>query len=142
MPRVLLLCEYPTLNGGEQSLLAVLPHLISADYEFHALAPARGPLAGAFAARGVPVLPLETHNAAGVRLSQAELRRQIAAAIGLVRPALTHANSLSMGRLAGPVAAELGQACVSHLRDIVGLSEQAVADLNCNRRFIAVSRAA
>ena len=48
MPRVLLLCEYPTLNGGEQSLLAVLPHLIAAGYAFDALAPAEGPLAEAW----------------------------------------------------------------------------------------------
>lgn len=142
MPRVLLLCEYPTLNGGEQSLLAVLPHLIAAGYRFDALAPAAGPLAAALAALDLNLLPLETHDQAGARHSPADLRGQIAAAIAGVRPDLLHANSVSMGRLAGPVAADLLQPGITHLRDIVGLSDQAVADLNRNRRLIAVSRAA
>jgi len=142
MPRVLLLCEYPTLNGGEQSLLAVLPHLISAGYAFNALAPPEGPLADAFAAIGVRVLPLNAHNNAGVRATQSEMRSQIAMAIDAVRPNLVHANSLAMGRLAGPVAVDLNVASIGHIRDIIGLSAQAVADLNYNRRLIAVSQAA
>jgi glycosyltransferase involved in cell wall biosynthesis len=46
-----------------------------------------------------------------------------------------------MGRLSGPIAAELNLPSISHLRDIVGLSAQAVADLNCHRRLLAVSHA-
>ncbi len=57
------------------------------------------------------------------------------------RPALLHANSLAMGRLAGPVAAQLGLPSISHLRDIVALSRQAIADLNCHQRLLAVSAA-
>jgi glycosyltransferase involved in cell wall biosynthesis len=57
------------------------------------------------------------------------------------RPDLLHANSLSMGRLSGPVAAELGVPSLAHLRDIIRLSRQAVADLNCHRRLLAVSAA-
>lgn len=141
MSRVLLLCEYPTLNGGEQSLLAVLPWLIARGHTFMALAPAAGPLAEAFAAQDVGVLPLTARHASGARLSQVELRRQITAAIGDVRPDLIHANSLAMGRLLGPVSAELSVPSIGHIRDIIGLSEQAVADLNCNHRLLAVSRA-
>ena len=55
------------------------------------------------------------------------------------RPALLHANSLAMGRLSGPVAAELALPSLSHLRDIVTLSRQAIADLNCHTRLLAVS---
>ena len=40
MSRVLLICEYPTLNGGEQSLLAILPLLIADGFTFEAIAPA------------------------------------------------------------------------------------------------------
>ena len=54
MPRVLVLCEYGSLNGGERSLLAVLGGLGAAGYQMHAAAPAVGPLAAAFAERGVP----------------------------------------------------------------------------------------
>ena len=46
-----------------------------------------------------------------------------------------------MGRLSGPVAAHLGLPSLSHLRDIIRLSAQAVADLNCHKRLLAVSHA-
>jgi glycosyltransferase involved in cell wall biosynthesis len=46
-----------------------------------------------------------------------------------------------MGRLTGAVATDLRSPCTAHLRDIVGLSAAAVADLNYNRRLVAVSRA-
>jgi len=141
MPRVLLLCEYPTLNGGEYSLLAVLPHLQQAGFTFAALAPPEGPLPTALAAAGVTMTPLVTHDISGARLGQAAIREQLAAVSTAIRPDVVHANSLSMGRLAGPVAADLGTPSVSHLRDIIGLSAQAVADLNCNRRMLAVSQA-
>jgi glycosyltransferase involved in cell wall biosynthesis len=141
MHRVLLLCEYPTLNGGEQSLLALLPVLRSStDFTFLALAPSRGPLAEAFAARDIEVLPLDAGVNGGTR-SQAMLRAQITRVIEDVKPDLVHANSLSMGRLAGPVAAALGVPSLAHLRDIIGLSGQAVADLNQNSRLLAVSAA-
>jgi glycosyltransferase involved in cell wall biosynthesis len=58
----------------------------------------------------------------------------------MVRPQLLHANSLSTARIAGPVAAARGLAGIGHLRDIVKLSPQAIADLNANCRLIAVSR--
>jgi glycosyltransferase involved in cell wall biosynthesis len=46
-----------------------------------------------------------------------------------------------MGRLSGPVAADLRLPSLAHLRDIVKLSARAVADLNCHRRLLAVSHA-
>jgi glycosyltransferase involved in cell wall biosynthesis len=46
-----------------------------------------------------------------------------------------------MGRLTGAIASLLDAACVAHLRDIIRLSRAAVADLNRNRRLLAVSRA-
>ena len=68
------------------------------------------------------------------RRGRARCRRTSAAASELARdlrsrrrrPDLLHANSLSMGRLSGPVAAELGMPSIAHLRDIVRLSRQAV----------------
>jgi glycosyltransferase involved in cell wall biosynthesis len=54
---------------------------------------------------------------------------------------LVHANSLSISRLLGPVAAELGIASLGHIRDIVGISRAAVADVNRNTRLLAVSAA-
>ena len=46
-----------------------------------------------------------------------------------------------MGRLSGPVTADLRIPSLGHLRDIINLSRQATADLNCHARLLAVSQA-
>jgi glycosyltransferase involved in cell wall biosynthesis len=140
-PLVLWLNEYPTLNGGERSFLSVLPGLQAAGFRIVAAAPPRGELAAALAEHGVPVEPFDCHAADGSRLPLPQLRERLAALLRRVQPALLHANSVSMGRLSGPVTVELGVASISHLRDIIGLSRQAVTDLNCHRRLLAVSHA-
>jgi glycosyltransferase involved in cell wall biosynthesis len=48
---------------------------------------------------------------------------------------------LAMGRLSGPVALELQLPSIAHLRDILKLSAQSAADLNCHARLLAVSNA-
>ncbi len=140
MPRVLLLFEYATLNGGEQSLLALLPGLISQGYAFHALAPSVGPLAEALAKLDIEVSPLGTRSPDPGN-SQDAMRARIRAALDRVKPDLVHANSLSMGRFAGPDSAAASVPSISHLRDIIRLSGQAVADLNRHTRLLAVSGA-
>lgn len=138
MPRVLLVFEHPTLNGGERSLLAVLPFLQRAGYSFDALCFEDGPLTAALAVLKVDhILPVIEGEG-----STTSVRRE---AIGLVLSSfpydLVHANSLTTGRLSGPVVAEAGVPSIAHLRDIVGLKGPAVADLNRHSRLIAVSRA-
>lgn len=134
---VLVLFEYPALHGGERSLLAVFDALRGADITFTALAPPAGPLTDELRRRGVETLawpPAGPDALARRRACLAELLRAR-------RFDLLHANSLAMGRLSGPVAAAAGVPSLSHLRDIIGLSRQAVADLNCHRRLLAVSQA-
>jgi glycosyltransferase involved in cell wall biosynthesis len=142
MPEILLLCEYATLNGGERSMLATLDGVRAAGFAPVVMAPAGGPLAYALAARDVELLPFECRTAEGPRRPQGDLREEVARLLHYRRPALLHANSLAMGRLSGPVAADLGIASLSHLRDIINLSNQAIADLNRNTRLLAVSHAA
>jgi glycosyltransferase involved in cell wall biosynthesis len=89
----------------------------------------------------IELIPFSVRDASGTRRSQSQFREELAAVLRRRRPALLHANSLSMGRLSGPVAAELGVPSLAHLRDIIRLSRQAVADLNCHRRLLAVSEA-
>jgi glycosyltransferase involved in cell wall biosynthesis len=137
--RVAWLFEYPTLNGGEWSLLSTLNGLCKQGIEPLALAPAEGPLAAELLRLGVEHLPL--NEAAGGDRSPDTRRQFLYAQLKSLRPALLHANSLSMGRLSGPVAREAGVPSVAHLRDIVGLSRAAVADLNRHSRILAVSRA-
>jgi glycosyltransferase involved in cell wall biosynthesis len=136
-----LVFEFGTLNGGERSMLAVLPHFVGSDLEFVALAPAIGPLAAALGALGIPVLSYQARDERGDRRSPPELLEQIRSVAARVRPDLIHGNSLSMGRLTGPLAAELGIASAAHLRDIVGLTKRAVEQLNANRALVAVSQA-
>lgn len=140
MPRALLLCEYPALNGGERSLLAVLPTLQRAGWEFDAWCPGSGPLAETFAAIGVRVVV--QRPAVDRETSLQQRRDDLAGAIATgSKYDLVHANSLSMGRLSGPVVESAGVASISHLRDIVGLNRTAIADLNRHARLLAVSSA-
>jgi glycosyltransferase involved in cell wall biosynthesis len=138
---VLLLCEYATLNGGEQSMLSTLDGITRAGYDVRVAAPASGPLAAALRQEAIEVVPFEPRDVRGVRLPLDELRGNLAEILRRHRGVLLHANSLAMGRLAGPVAAELSFRSLTHLRDIMTLSDRATADLNCHARLLAVSNA-
>ena len=122
-------------------MLATLDEVCRAGFSVSVAAPRNGPLAEAMAARQIEVIPFETFDSSGVRLSQERLRERFARLLALHRPAMLHANSLAMGRLLGPVAKQMGVPSLSHLRDIIRLSARAIADLNCHRRLLAVSRA-
>ncbi len=140
MPLVLLLFEYPTLLGGENSLLASLPEAMKAGYRFQAVAPANSALAQQLTTQGVEVHPWR-EPLHGVRRSLEERRTELASALQRLRPDLLHANSLAMSRLSGPVASDMGIPSIGHLRDIISLSRQAIADLNRHTRLLAVSAA-
>ncbi len=139
--RVLWLFEYPSLNGGEHSLLATLPYLREADFEIHALAPPAGPLAGKLQSLGVPITAWQPADNTGSSLSQAAKREHLRRYFSHWQPALIHANSLSMTRTAAPVARSLQMPCIGHLRDILRISKTAYADLNQASLLLAVSKA-
>lgn len=141
MAHVLLLCEYGSLNGGERSLLAVLEGVKAAGFRLTAAAPPTGPLAAAFAERDVPVVGLDLHDAQGRRLDLDICRERIRGVIQTVQPELLHANSLSMSRLSGPVAEQLGLPSLGHLRDIIRVPAAVIRDLNRHSRLVAVSQA-
>jgi glycosyltransferase involved in cell wall biosynthesis len=123
-------------------MLSTLAGITAAGYKVRIAAPAEGPLAVALLLHGVEVVPFESSYPDSTRLSLSERRGRLADILRTQRPALLHANSLAMGRLSGPVAAELSVPSISHLRDIVTLSAQAVTDLNRHRHLLAVSEAA
>jgi glycosyltransferase involved in cell wall biosynthesis len=141
MRRILILCEYPTLLGGERSMLATLPAVQAAGYEVHVAAPAPGQLADAIRQAPVQRVPWQLHTVTGARLPIDVLRAGVADLLRATDPQLIHANSVSMSRLIGPVAREMGISSIGYLRDILALSGQAVADVNANKRLIAVSHA-
>lgn len=141
MPHVAWLFEYPTLNGGEFSLLASLAAIRASGFRVTAVAPRQGPLAKTLAVYGVEVAAFDTYGAASRQESQAKRRENLSRLLRDLRPDLLHANSLAMGRLSGPVVTDLGLSSLAHLRDILGLSAAAVRDLNCHSRLLAVSQA-
>ena len=123
-------------------MLSTLEAVRNAGFAVWAIAPPAGPLAEALAAREIDVSPLAFRDAQGKRLPQSRLREGLARLLAARRPDVLDANSLSMGRLSGPVADELGVPSIAHVRDIVKLSARAVADLGRHRRLLAVSHAA
>lgn len=136
-----MLLEYPALNGGERSLLSVLPFLVEAGIRLVAGAPADGPVAAALAEQRIAVHPLALADESGRTLPQDARRRRIGELVRRVGPQLVHANSLSMARLSGPVVRRLGVVGIGHVRDIVRLSRTATEDVNCHDRLLAVSHA-
>ncbi|MEZ6056780.1 MAG: glycosyltransferase family 4 protein [Planctomycetaceae bacterium] len=154
--RVAIACEFETLNGGEQSLLAVLNELSrsesssrhalcgeSSDGEFVplVLAPATGPLADALAQAGITHRPFAWRDSQGRRLSDESIHRQLHATCESWSPHLLHANSLSISKILGGLAKDLPVPCTGHLRDIVRLSRRAVGHLNGIARMVTVSKA-
>jgi glycosyltransferase involved in cell wall biosynthesis len=142
MPGLLILCEYPTLLGGERSMLATLPTVVAAGYYVTVAAPPFGELEDAICDSGVAYKPLKIAADDGVDSSASAKLTAIASMIQRVRPDVVHANSLSMARICGPVVADAGVPSVGHLRDIIKLSQQAIDDLNKHRVLVAVSEAA
>jgi glycosyltransferase involved in cell wall biosynthesis len=141
MPRLLILCEYPTLLGGERSMLSTLPAVAAAGFEVTVAAPAEGSLAAALRDHHIPHIAWQTQGVEGIRPSLERLRADLVGILQTTRPDLLHANSLSTARISGPVAAESHVRSIGHLRDILKLTNQAVDDLNQHSRLLAVSHA-
>ncbi|MCH2209767.1 MAG: glycosyltransferase family 4 protein [Fuerstiella sp.] len=142
-PHVAILFEYPTLSGGEHSMLTVLRELQgSAGIRFTALAPSEGPLAQRLKSLNIAISPFHLRSSAGIRREAQDLSAELSCITGELRPDLLHANSLSMSRLLGRLRHLLPQIhCTGHIRDIMKLSAAAVRDLNRLDGIACVSRA-
>lgn len=138
--RIAILCEFGSVNGGEQSLLAALTAL-RGTIEPVFFAPAEGRLAEHLREAGWQHQPFDVRDPAGRRRPRDELLTELTTRIRQSGVSLVHANSLSMGRLTGRLACEIPQPCTAHLRDIVHLSRAVVEELNGNLRLFAVSAA-
>ncbi|MCA9056294.1 MAG: glycosyltransferase family 4 protein [Planctomycetaceae bacterium] len=138
--RVAILCEFGTVNGGERSLLAALDAL-KGEVDPIFLAPAEGQLAIELKRGDRRHLPWSVRDSKGVRGERSRVLSDLRQRLTRECPNLVHANSLAMGRLTGQLARTSELCCTAHLRDIIGLSATAVADLNSNRALYAVSSA-
>ncbi len=138
---LLVFAEYGSINGGENSLLAIAPGLIAAGWKISAITPRAGELARALQSKGVDVVDFQLRDHLDRRLPQSDIRASLSACLEQIKPTVVLANSLAAGRLRGPVTREHQIPAVGYLRDILRLSKKAIADLNCLDRLIAVSHA-
>lgn len=140
MPSALIIAEYGSLNGGERSLLAVLPYLQKEGWSFSAALPCPSPLADAFQAIGVNPLAFDFLEGP-TRKPLERLRAELKELFQRSEPDLIHCNSLSASRICGPICGELGIPSLGYLRDIIKLNRTVIRDLNSLDRLIAVSHA-
>jgi len=152
-PKTLLIVfEFNTLNGGENSMLAVLALLAgsadSTDSQWQIKAalpcntsPNNETLTGQLKKLGIETISLNTHQDDGTRKSQDQYRRAFAQVLDQHHPDVVLCNSLSTSRLCGPVTAQANVRAAGYLRDIIKLSRKAVDDINQLDRIIAVSHA-
>lgn len=163
--RIGILFEYPSLNGGEHSMLAVLKVLSArSDLQLIGICPEGGRLLNDLQS----VIQTELwypRTGLGVRKPVEQLVSDLGSLCHKLKLNVLHANSLSMARVTGhlkrtihlrhaqaadqPKAIE-GQSCqlphgmrvTGHIRDIMKLAPTAIADLNANDCLITVSNAA
>jgi len=140
---IVILFEFPTLNGGEHSMLSVLEQLSDGDrLRFTVVAPSDGPLSQRLGTIGIPLVPFSVRFSSGSKRSAAELLTELNGIVASLRPDIVHANSLSMSRLLGQLSRRLStQCCTGHIRDIMKVSRQAISDLNGLNHIVAVSEA-
>ena len=139
--RVLVFGEYGTLNGGENSLLAILPAMLLRGWKFTAAVPEDSAFAHELAILGIDNLGIDLVDQHGSRHSQLSIRESISRLIQKNQSDLVHCNSLSTSRLIGPLTHVLGTPTVGYLRDILKLSKTAISDINQLDRIVAVSKA-
>ncbi len=136
--KITYLCEYGSINGAEKSLLAMLRLLPETEYQPLVVTPNVGPFAAELDRLGLPRLSWPDRFA---ELTLGEKRRHLERLLRDNPADLLHANSLSTGRLSGPVVQSLGITSVTHIRDIIRLNRTVIDDLNRHHRMFAVSNA-
>ncbi len=148
--RVGVVFEYPTVNGGENSMFAAIEWLLAdagpSDLKLVALCPPRGAVRNRLSALNIETVVFDRHSPEEGEERPAQSSRELQiesliTAVKAARPDVLHANSLAMGRLLGAAASQLPCPTTAHLRDILKLSKAAIRDLNQNSRLVAVSKA-
>ncbi|MFO0946681.1 MAG: glycosyltransferase family 4 protein [Planctomycetota bacterium] len=131
--RVAYLCEFPTLLGGERSLLEFLRHRRIAGVDPIVVAPARGRLADALAAAGVSHLHLPPRGLRDLdAIAEECIHRQVQ---------IVHGNSLMTADAALLLGNRLAIPAVTHVRDMMRLSDAKAERLRRLDAVVAVSNA-
>jgi len=128
MIRAAYLCEFPSVNGGENSLLSFLQ---SAQPHVHPvfLCPGTGLLADRLGSAGIELYEFCLADDSGQRKSAQQVSAELLPLLARIDVDLVHANSLSMSRILGRVAGNLTCPAVGHIRDILNVSSKVISDL-------------
>ena len=140
MIRVAYLCEFPSVNGGENSLLSFLASTPE-EIEPIVLCPQAGPFAERLRQLGIASEGLHLVDSNGQRRDPELVNAELLAILKSLSPQIVHANSLSMSRVLGRIANKLSIPCFGHLRDILNVSKKVISDLSQLSKCIAVSDA-
>ena len=131
--KVAYLCEFPTLLGGERSLLTFLSQWINNEGHAVVVAPCKGLLADQLSDLGVIHIPWPKQ---GKRAAE-----QIIETLQSQHVHLVHSTSLMMADTAFMLAERMQIPCVAHVRDIMSLSQSHRTRLSQVDKLIAVSEA-
>jgi len=129
MIRVAYLCEFPSVNGGENSLLSFLQSAKSHVQPVF-LCPGAGLLAERLSAEGFEHHEFCLTDDSGLRKSAQQVSSELRKLLALIDVDLVHANSLSMSRVLGRVAGDLASPAIGHIRDILKVSGKVISDLS------------
>jgi len=138
--RIAILMEFPSLLGGERSLLAVIGQL-KKQYELFLFAPMTGLLADQIKSSGLNHIPFNIRDEQGIRKSDEVLLGELLPLLSEVDCQIVHGNSVSMARFLGRHRERFPPIVTAHLRDIMKLSARAIQDISCLNRLVAVSEA-
>ena len=131
--KVAYLCEFPTLLGGEKSLLTFLSQWINNKGHAVVVAPCKGSLADQLSDLDVMHVPWPKQGKLAAEQLIETLQRQ--------QVQLVHSNSLMMADTAFLLAERMQIPCVAHVRDIMSLSQSHRTRLSQVDKLIAVSEA-
>ena len=140
MKKVAYLCEFPSINGGENSLLSFLQSTGSV-IEPIFLCPSDGPLA-----KRLRILGYAQHEFCVFaddfnRKSAEVVSAELSTLINKLDVDIVHANSLSMSRVLGRISKLITKPTIGHIRDILKVSGKVLLDLTQLDMCLAVSDA-
>ena len=144
MRKICIIVEFPTMLGGEHSLLALLPTL-QLKFDLHLLLPQGSEMVPQLCKLGIThkTYAFQPHS-----LENFSAEDRFQQRLGALKEyhktegfSLIHANSLSMGKFLARSQAFFDVPLTSHLRDIMKLNKRGIELLNSLDGCVAVSQA-
>ena len=118
--KIAYLMEFPTISGGEKSLLELLRRIPKDEFEPVCILPPEGNLADAVKKLGIRVISyLIERNKFGARKRVELISHEIVRLLDKEKFDLIHANSVSMAKYTSMIKDLLKIPSIAHLRDII-----------------------